>query len=394
MCIFSLGLILIEKRMTIALPSQRIQWIIIAATFLVVHLACYLIYKDRPLDDAQHYLDAAILLLEEGKIDEHFHVLYFIPIALLSICTWLFSEPVAGFVMFQIGVSAVAVVALYRTTEAISTQTAAFFSALIFVLWIDIVRWNVLVMTDSLFGSITIFVLNRFLMRTHLRRYALELMLMLIIGIFTRPVGILLIIAVGASAIVGYAKRHSVSRSVITIFVLALGGCTIILAYYLSLSWDFTDQYFRGNVITYADTYTGDKSWIHFDPHYTDTSNQSPILKTLRFIVQRPIHVILVSLLKFLYLVSGIRPYYSASHNLFTLIWMTVVYTGVINGLKVMSRSAFKTPLLALIIGNCLLVTMTTVDWDNRFYIPMEGAVVILSAVGLSNVVSKRRQAG
>ncbi|MEJ1239621.1 glycosyltransferase family 39 protein [Chryseolinea sp. T2] len=378
--------------MTIALPTQSKQWVIIGTAFFVVHLICYAVYHSRPLDDAEHYVNAGALFLSEGKIDAHFHVLYAVPIVLLALFTWLFGDPVFGYITFQVITSALAVIALYSITNAVSSQTAAFLAAMMFVLWIDNIRWNVLIMTESLFGSITIFLFARFLADERERHHTWQCVVLLAISVFTRPVGLLLAIAVIVSVVVDYQKRHSVSAVKVAGFVLVACCCVLTVAYYLSLNWDFTDQYFRGNVITYADTYAGDRRWIQFDPQYSDNSDQSSMLKAVRFIIERPLHVILVSLLKFFYLVSGVRPFYSTLHNVATVTGMILIYAGAVIGAKSIAYSKLRTVLFTVITGNCLLVMMTTADWDNRFYIPMEAAVVILSAVGWSKIFEKAFQ--
>ncbi|MGC3944480.1 MAG: hypothetical protein QM762_08180 [Chryseolinea sp.] len=332
-------------------------------------------------------MEAGEVLLNEGRIDEHFHPMYFVPIALLAAFTYLFNEPGMAYIILQVVVSACAVYALYKITESISTQKAAFLSAMIFVLWADNLRWNVLVMTDSLFGSLVLFFLHS-VMGIRNRGGFWLLILLLIAAVFTRPVGILLVFAAGATLFHYYIGAIEHEKRAVFVIVLVIAAGVILLSTWLSGIWDFTDQYYRGNVVTYADTYSGDKSAIQFDPDYVDTSGQSPVVRTIRFLWNRPLHVLMISFFKLFYLLSGTRPYYSALHNIITVIWMSFVYTGTVIGVRAMPVSFFKTSLIALLVGNCLLVVATTVDWDNRFYLPMEAAVVIFSGLGWSRVLA------
>jgi hypothetical protein len=45
---------------------------------------------------------------------------------------------------------------------------------------------------------------------------------------------------------------------------------------------------------------------------------------------------------------------------------------------------ALKYSVLATIVVNCLLVGISTVDWDNRFYIPMVPGIILMAGGGLS----------
>jgi hypothetical protein len=360
-------------------------------TFLLVHSACYVMYADQQLQDASHYVQAGRLLLMTGQIDEYFHEFYFVPIAVMALFTQLFADPQAAFILFQIAVSAVAVFALYRTVETISSSRAAFFSCLLYLLWLDNIRWNVLVMSESLFGSIVILVLYTL---SHYRegfRSGVLLFTLVIVAVFTRPTGMLMVVA----AIAFLMHRHHVWIAASKYW--SMGACLLIIfiltwsALKLSHTWDFTDQYFRGNVITYADTWPGDKTYIQLDPGNIDEERQirEPIMKAIIFVVYHPGHVFMVSALKLFYLLSGIRPYYSLTHNLGTMLWMTLIYVGFGRGLRAVRSSPFKTAVLALIVVNCLLVAATTADWDNRFYIPMEAGVIVLASVGYGGRVGR-----
>ena len=45
--------------------------------------------------------------------------------------------------------------------------------------------------------------------------------------------------------------------------------------------------------------------------------------------------------------------------------------------------------ILTVVAVNASLIGISTVDWDNRFYIPMEPGIVLLAGCGLSILISK-----
>lgn len=44
-----------------------------------------------------------------------------------------------------------------------------------------------------------------------------------------------------------------------------------------------------------------------------------------------------------------------------------------------------------MIIVNCGLIAISTVDWDNRFYIPMEPGLVLLAGGGINYFLMKMK---
>lgn len=365
---------------------------IIVAFFVALHVILFARYGGYLLDDAVHYVDAGHLLLKTGKIDDHFHVFYLVPIALLSAFIKLFGDPGLPFIVFQSTVALIALIPLYRMVCRIHSAFAAAMAVTIVVLWIDNLRWNVLVMTESLFGSLVIFTFsNLAFYDSTLRRYAI-LLVLIVAAMFTRPTGLLL--AVSVLTFVIYANRAWITRSwtrlltLSVMLILAVTGVVVLM----SFTWDFTDQLFRGNIITYADSYSGDTRFIRIDPQYADGSGAVPIVKMIRFAWHRPLHVMITSVMKVFYLLTGVRPYYSWTHNLMSIAWMTVIYIGAVIGYRSMRPSAFRMALLALIAGNIILVAGSSVDWDNRFYIPMEIPFAVLSAIGWTSMLRPDRR--
>ncbi|WP_258099783.1 hypothetical protein [Marinoscillum pacificum] len=44
---------------------------------------------------------------------------------------------------------------------------------------------------------------------------------------------------------------------------------------------------------------------------------------------------------------------------------------------------------LTIVLNNCGVVIISGVDWDNRFYIPMESGIVVLSGYGADKVIQE-----
>lgn len=61
---------------------------------------------------------------------------------------------------------------------------------------------------------------------------------------------------------------------------------------------------------------------------------------------------------------------------------MMVIYGLFYLGWKQLTNKPFQFFVLVIILVNCLLVSISTVDWDNRFYIPMEPVIVLIAGRG------------
>jgi hypothetical protein len=284
--------------------------------------------------------------------------------------------------------------ALYRSGAKIfKSDMAGFLSAIIFLLWIDNIHWNTTAMTESLSYSLTTFVLYRLVyFKDTLKDYCWIIVLVLL-SLFTRPTGIIILIG----SIVFFLNYHwplltrkpilKLSVLFALLFVCYLGG------HIMFALWDFTEQYKKGNIVTYMDVAEGNTLYRENLRFRTDQlefieETKHPIEKIYHFILDNPVNFIRTGSLKIFYLIAAVRPYYSFVHNLYLLAWMSFIYFLFGLGWWKADHSALTTSILTIIIINCCLIGISTVDWDNRFYIPMAPGIVLFAGGGASYLVT------
>jgi hypothetical protein len=102
----------------------------------------------------------------------------------------------------------------------------------------------------------------------------------------------------------------------------------------------------------------------------------------IHFALQNPLHFSKAFAMKVGYLISATRPYYSWKHNLFSLVWLALVYTLLYFGFRKCENTALKSGIMVIILLNCLLIGISSVDWDNRFYVPMFPGIALLAGGG------------
>ena len=70
-------------------------------------------------------------------------------------------------------------------------------------------------------------------------------------------------------------------------------------------------------------------------------------------------------------------------HNLYSVIWLSLIYVLYYFGYRRTKDTAVRNFTIAIVIANCFLIGIATVDWDNRFYLPMQPGIVLLAGGAL-----------
>lgn len=365
---------------------------ILVLLWIIVHALLVQQYGLRSLHDALSYIRRADHLLTHGSLEDPQDIFYIVPISLIAFFRWLFPTQLLAYLFFQSIISGIATLTLYWSAARVFNKPlAGLATAVIFLLWWDNVQWNTTTMTESLACSVICFTLYRL---TSFKGTAKDygwIIPLLAINFFTRPTGIVII--VGTLAFLLHYYRHDIRRNS---KVMLLGiPCLLVLAYIsadqMFTRWDFTEQYQKGNIVTYMDVIEGGELYskeMRLDTQGIITTQQAPsVWKIVTFIVNNPVHFVKAACLKVYYLMTGIRPYYSTLHNSYILIWMALIYTMYGIGWRSITNRSIRFFTVVVVILNGCLIAISTVDWDNRFYIPMEPGIVLLAGGGIAYVV-------
>lgn len=372
--------------------SGRYHVTILLLLWTVIHVLLLHHYGVRSLFDGLGYIRCADYLVLNGYLEDPHETFYAIPIALMAFFRWMFPGQLLPYLFFQSVLSFFATLALYRAgTRVFNSTRAGLISGIIFLIWWDNIQWNTTTLTESLACSIICFTIYRLTsFKGSIKDYC-WISILLILNLFTRPTGIIII--VGTVAFLIHFYWHDIRKDLI---VTAVGIPVLVLLTYWSADhmfsrWDFTDQYVRGNIVTYMDTIEGNELYsesLRIDTvGLTMARDKPPVWKIVYFIVDNPVHFVKAACLKVYYLVTGIRPYYSALHNAYILCWMVLVYIFYYIGWCNATKGSVRFFTVVVVILNCCLIGISTVDWDNRFYIPMEPGIVLLAGGGAAHIV-------
>jgi hypothetical protein len=244
-------------------------------------------------------------------------------------------------------------------------------------------------MTESLMCSLIcflIFALANF--KGRLKEYFFAIGILILIS-FTRPTAVIIIFA-SLVFLFTYHRKIINTRPILKFTILAgLLVAGYFVANLLFGYWDFTDQYEKGNIVTYMDTIEGELLYrknlrIETSDVKLPSEFHSSVEKLIYFVVKNPMYFLKSSCLKVAYLISGVRPYYSLVHNIYSIVWLSLNYLLFYFGYINATNQAIKNFTLSVVIANCALIAISTVDWDNRFYVPMQPGIVLMAGGGAS----------
>ena len=361
--------------------------------FVLIHSLLFWHYGIRVFFDSAAYLEAADYIIMHGELQDLHHLFYTVPILIMTVTRLLFPGEIIPILLFQCILSWVATILLYKSAVTIfNSKMAGLMAGVIFLLWLDNIHWNITTMTESIACSIycfVVYVLSRWQDRP---KDIFRLAILLVFAFFSRPTGIVIIIGVFVFLIAHHWGTLREKRPML-IAIALIGTILIVFSADRMLDhWNFTEQYMKGNIITYADV-VKDRPLFHESltidppPSKTFSTSKSPIGRIVSFIYDNPIYFLKTASLKVSYLVAFVRPYYSWSHNIYLMLWISFVYVSFVLGWRTTTNLPVKIFAAATIILNCGLIAISSVDWDNRFYIPMEPGIVLLAGGGAAMLV-------
>jgi hypothetical protein len=65
---------------------------------------------------------------------------------------------------------------------------------------------------------------------------------------------------------------------------------------------------------------------------------------------------------------------------------MAAIYSLCYFGWKRLGRTPIGYFIVTVVIVNASVIAISTVDWDNRFFIPIEPGIVVLAGVGVAGI--------
>ena len=290
--------------------------------------------------------------------------------------------------MLQVFMSGFAIIAIYRITQTLTTNNLApLVASMLYIFWFKFQQWNLIVYTDALFANAAVIAV--FLLIS--ARTKLAYIIAMVITLFTvllRPPGVGFLIAILSYFLYGklvVKKERMVTKSIIaTVFVVV---CLIIVNEVLrDFIASFLQSYANAEII-YPKISVGIEK-----PEQLNMPNEQyqPLIQLLLFIVQNPLYMIKLALLKTALFLGHIKPYYSLFHNLIIASFLYPVYFFAVKGARLMAKTRLYVFMMVFIGFQVLTIALTSENWDGRFLLPLLPWIFIISALGMAPLLQKR----
>jgi hypothetical protein len=379
------------------LSRKGTGYLFLLSAFLVVNALLYWQNGIRVVSDTPRYMEYA-KRLEQGFYFDHHNFWYIGYVVYIFITQWI-DEGYNSIVLGQYLLSLFSVLALYQAARFLwPKKRYALLSALLLILFIDVPMWNSYVLTESLYVSFTCFSIYGIVLILKKEKPTWFIVLTSLIILFTvlvKPTGIALL---GAVSIVFASRwilkiRNELVKYAISVCLLISFASLLntMLETYLIM-----DNYQLGEII-YDVTTLPDQLHGHVliisppENSYQPPDHYPQLAKIVLFFLHHPIYWTELFVSKIFYLLFHIRPFWSWSHNLFSLVVLIPCYYFAIQ-IIFRERSVHKQiSLFAMVylLIHILSVGITSEDWDGRFLMPMLPVVFLFAGRGMGLAVEK-----
>ena len=335
--------------------------------------------------DSQRYLDAAAAWLG-GAWPSGWVLLFSTYHLYVALCLGTGLGTVAV-VLGQIALSGAAAWWLYRLGAILYGPRVGVLAALLYVGDLDLQVWNLYVLTESLFVSLTVLALL-VLVRADRPGTWLAAGVATVVAAGVRPHGIALL---GAAAVFALGALWRARRAT-TLLVTALAVLAAAVAAWVVIGGMLSGWVRPGRFLE-----RGEVIWGY--PAIAVPLTAPPMARTgdpLRDLVAviwaHPGHALRLAALRVGYEWAHIRPFYSTAHNVAVLVTLLPLYALAVWGLRRRAgRPGARGLLLALCALQSLIVALTFADWDGRHLLVLLPAVFVLAAAGASDLFDRWR---
>jgi hypothetical protein len=334
--------------------------------------------------DSMRYIDAANDILN-GKNILNDRAATYMGYDLLLAGIFALGLGNTGVVLFQIILTLLATLCLYKITYRISRNClASYLTAIFYITALELHSFNFYILTDSF--SASMFIISFYLI-SHVKN-AKQLFYTIPIIFLTasiRPLNFIILLSAALFIFISlwYQKEKRLVVLIFSIFAATLPFLFLIvnkMAYYIP----FVDLYLNGQIIwSYKDNAISLPANVFVDPNY----GPNTLMGIFSFAWHNLAYMAKLATLKVYYLFAHTKPFYSPLHNWLIIFYFYPIY--ILAALGLLQKS-FSRPTKIMVASYCLLqiiiVMFSYEDWDGRFLQSIMPIIYIFSAIGLVKI--------
>ena len=334
-------------------------------------------------NDSYRYLSYAADIVECGYFEPGHNLRYVLYPVFQSL--WLgLGLGWWGIVAGQMAISALATRAIYRGTRRLAEgrRGAAALATLLFIAWPDIQQFNVFLLTESLFISLTALSFGAFTrVRGGQRANWLWLIVILILTALARPNGFMVALAASLAGLDALRRRPDRRQwHAALLFLVLLSPLLWVALNHQLATYYLMDTYQRGELIFRYPLWAVHQA----QPLLMPANGTGPVMRVLYFATHNPTYLGRLMLGKLFVFVSYLKPHYSLAHRAagVLVLWPAYWLAGGATRRATIWRPA-RVFLAAIFLLQAAIVMLTVDDWDVRFLAPVLPAVFVLAALEL-----------
>lgn len=331
-------------------------------------------------DEAIKYIEQANLLLHQHSLEGRKYIFYLLPVLLIALSI-LLKLSFAFAVIIQILINAFSTIGFYVFAKQLSNNNKAIaVTATAFLItFIPYQTWNTFLYTESIFLSLSILLFYSFTVSGNKQKLIHLIRICLLISLLlSRPLGLLYVPAVGL---------YYLQRTLLPYYVKIILSIAVTLVLYATFNYlytagndmDILKPVKDGNIICFLPTQYADASL-----NLQQTNN--PLNDLGYYILNNPLHFIKLAALRTVSFFNLYRNDYSLLHNIYLIIVMLLIYTGILLGLiykaSVFKHNIIRYLFLPLLLFFILGVMLQCDDYNSRFSMALFPMFILFAVNG------------
>jgi hypothetical protein len=362
-------------------PIKETPYIILIPVWTLVQLVLFYWLGIKVVFDSQRYMDYAESLVTGSDYwHQHSGIFYSSYSVFIAAMSHFLNLHIGAIVLVQVLLSGVAALLLYKATLQYSDNPFAAFSAtFLFIVWPDLQMWNFYIHTESVYIFLSVLVFY-ILIKFKLNSRVSVLVIALVVAALLRPNGFFLGVGVLMFFLLQQIEKHPLRAKKVAICI-GLPAVLLLLLFIALMLEIFNPMayYLQGQIIQ---GYTHFSIPLELPPSLNPSS--PVLLQFVAVMLHQPLSLLKLLLLRGVFYLSQVRPYYSFPHNMLIMLFFIPIYVFAIRHII---RSKFMQPatafVLCLVALHCAMAVFIAVDWDNRFIVPVLPFIFVLASAGL-----------
>jgi|TARA_Y100000310_G_C20652998_1_gene800499 4-amino-4-deoxy-L-arabinose transferase-like glycosyltransferase len=370
-----------------------------ALLFICTYILVYLKWEiNISSGDAKAYIDGARRLLADIPLVDGRSKRSIGYELIIALNYWLkFGN--TGVIISQVIINALATVAIYDLGRRLSGKATGILAASFYVANPDVVQWTFIMMTESIFTAGLILSCWAFYRIQMNPNSIWKLTLVAILWVYAaviRANGWFMLPLFGMFLIIDLLNKRSFKLATYFFFILTLLGAFAIWGpFFVGVAQDNPARLTLGALANYYNFLINGVVISHSGAvmnHSIDTFIQMPIadiqaepglVSYLSYCLKHPYDSINLFLHRIFYATVYSRPDYSTMHNLIINSGIPLIYLFAFIGIIKKKREPVTRLILFIVVVQLLIISVTVVLYDIRFWVYVFPLITMYSAIGV-----------